>query len=152
MIRVRELLATKSSELFSVGPDETIVDAMTVLATNRIGAVLVLENQRLVGILSERDVAIKVCMPGRSAITTRVRDVMTAAVLTVGPDQPLEDCMELMIGRDIRHVPVMAADRIVGMISIGDVVKETLRQQRWLIGQLQAYIGGTYTSAGVNPR
>ena len=72
---------------------------------------------------------------------------MTAAVLTVGPDQPLEDSMELMIARDIRHVPVVEHDRVIGMISIGDVVKEQLKQQRWLIAQLQAYIGGTYTAA-----
>lgn len=84
-------------------------------------------------------------MPGLSADSTLLRDVMTAAVLTVGPDQPLEDCMELMIARDIRHVPVVSGDRVIGMISIGDVVKETPKQQRWLIGQLHAYIGGTYT-------
>lgn len=145
MIQVREFLSTKSGDLFSVGPDESVAAVLAILAQRRIGALLVLENQRLVGILSERDCAIKVCMPGLSADSTRVRDVMTAAVLTVGPDQPLEDCMELMIARDIRHVPVVSGDRVIGMISIGDVVKETLKQQRWLIGQLHAYIGGTYT-------
>lgn len=145
MIQVREFLSTKSGDLFSVGPDESVAAVLAILAQRRIGALLVLENQRLVGILSERDCAIKVCMPGLSADSTRVRDVMTAAVLTVGPDQPLEDCMELMIARDIRHVPVVSRDRVIGMISIGDVVKETLKQQRWLIGQLHAYIGGTYT-------
>ena len=145
MIQVREFLATKSGDLFSVGPDESIASVLAILAQRRIGALLVLDSQRLVGILSERDCAIKVCMPGLSADSTLVRDVMTAAVLTVGPDQPLEDCMELMIARDIRHVPVVSGDRVIGMISIGDVVKETLKQQRWLIGQLHAYIGGTYT-------
>ena len=145
MIQVREFLATKSGDLFSVGPDESIASVLAILAQRRIGALLVLDGQRLVGILSERDCAIKVCLPGLSADSTRVRDVMTAAVLTVGPDQPLEDCMELMIARDIRHVPVVSGDRVIGMISIGDVVKETLKQQRWLIGQLHAYIGGTYT-------
>lgn len=145
MIQVREFLSSKSGDLFAVSPDDSIASVLAILAQRRIGAVLVLENQRLVGILSERDCAIKVCMPGLSADSTRVRDVMTAAVLTVGPDQPLEDCMELMIARDIRHVPVVSGDRVIGMISIGDVVKETLKQQRWLIGQLHAYIGGTYT-------
>jgi CBS domain-containing protein len=149
MIMVREFLDSKSNELFSVSPDESVAAALAILSARRIGAVLVLDGTRLVGILSERDCAIRVCMPGLQAGTLRVREVMTAAVLSVGPEQPLEDCMQLMIERDIRHVPVLEHERVIGMISIGDVVKETLKQQRWLIGQLQAYIGGTYTSAGV---
>ncbi len=146
MIKVRELLAAKSATLFSVAPGDSVEAALAVLAEHRIGAVLVLENDKLVGILSERDCAIKVCLPGSAAATTTVREVMTAAVLTVNPDQPLEDSMALMIERDIRHVPVVENERVIGMISIGDVVKEQLKQQTWLIGQLQAYIGGNYTS------
>lgn len=147
MIKIRELLSTKSNEIFAVGPDDSVATALSLLAERRIGAVLVLDGERLVGILSERDCAIKVCLPGTTATSAKVRDAMTAAVLTVGPDQPLEDSMALMIERDIRHVPVVEHDRVIGMISIGDVVKEQLKQQRWLIGQLQAYIGGTYTAA-----
>lgn len=147
MIKVRELLSSKSSTLFAVGPDDSVASALAVLAEHKIGAVLVLEGERLVGILSERDCAIRVCLPGHSAGTCKVREVMTAAVLTIGPEQPLDDSMALMIERDIRHVPVVEQDRVIGMISIGDVVKEQLKQQRWLIGQLQAYIGGTYTAA-----
>jgi len=147
MIKVRELLSAKSSELYTVTPEDSVATAMNILAERRIGAVLVIDQGRLVGILSERDCAIKVCLPEAKASATCVRDVMTAAVLTVGPDQPLEDSMELMIARDIRHVPVVEHDRVIGMISIGDVVKEQLKQQRWLIAQLQAYIGGTYTAA-----
>jgi CBS domain-containing protein len=104
-----------------------------------------MDGPRLVGIMSERDCALKVALPGRRAEETRVSEIMTHTVVTVEPGQPLEDCMQQMTERDIRHLPVLDQGRVIGMVSIGDVVKETLKQQRYLIQQLESYIGGGYT-------
>ena len=135
MITINQLLASKSSELFTISADDTVTTALAIL----------MDGESLMGILSERDCALKVALPGRRAEETRVSEIMTHTVITVAPTQPLEDCMQLMTERDIRHLPVMEAGRVVGMISIGDVVKETLKQQRYLIQQLESYIRGAYT-------
>lgn len=145
MITIQQLLASKSSELFTISADDTVTTALAILSARRIGALLVMDGESLKGIMSERDCALKVALPGRRAEETRVSEIMTHTVITVAPTQPLEDCMQLMTERDIRHLPVMEAGRVVGMISIGDVVKETLKQQRYLIQQLESYIRGAYT-------
>jgi CBS domain-containing protein len=140
MISIRELLRRKSSTLFTVGPSDLVSDALVLLAKHKIGALLVLEGDKLVGILSERDCAIKVALPGKSAAETRVKDIMTAEVITIDPRLPLEECMSEMNRRDIRHLPVLEDGRVVGMVSIGDVSKEMLTVQGQLIDQLEAYI------------
>ena len=145
MITIKQLLASKSSELFTISPEDTVTKALAILSARRIGALMVMDGTSLVGILSERDCALKVALPGRRAEETRVSEIMTHTVVTVAPTQPLEDCMQQMTERDIRHLPVMEAGQVVGMVSIGDVVKETLIQQRYLIQQLESYIRGAYT-------
>jgi len=145
MITIQQLLASKSSELFTISADDTVTTALAILSARRIGALLVMDGESLKGIMSERDCALKVALPGRRAEETRISEIMTHTVITVAPTQPLEDCMQLMTERDIRHLPVMEDGRVVGMVSIGDVVKETLKQQRYLIQQLESYIRGAYT-------
>jgi CBS domain-containing protein len=145
MITIKQLLASKSSELYTISADDTVTTALAILSARRIGALMVMDGPRLVGIMSERDCALKVALPGRRAEETRVSEIMTHTVVTVEPGQPLEDCMQQMTERDIRHLPVLDQGRVIGMVSIGDVVKETLKQQRYLIQQLESYIGGGYT-------
>ena len=148
MITIRQLLATKSQDLYTVSASDTVAAALDLLARHRIGALMVMEGEQLEGILSERDCALKVTMRGRMATEVTVGEIMTRSVITVLPSQPLEDCMQQMTERDIRHLPVVDGGRVVGMVSIGDVVKEVLRQQRYLIQQLESYIRGAYTGGG----
>lgn len=148
MITIRQLLATKSQDLYTVSAGDTVAAALDLLARHRIGALMVMDGEQLEGIVSERDCALKVTMRGRSAAEVRVGEIMTRSVITVLPSQPLEDCMQQMTERDIRHLPVVDGGRVVGMVSIGDVVKEVLRQQRYLIQQLESYIRGAYTGGG----
>ncbi len=145
MITIKQLLASKSSELFTVSATDTVTTALASLAGRKIGALLVMDGTQLVGILSERDCALKVALPGRRADETLVSEIMTRTVITIDPTQPLEECMQTMTDRDIRHLPVVDAGLVIGMVSIGDVVKETLKQQRHMIGQLESYIRGAYT-------
>jgi CBS domain-containing protein len=148
MITIRQLLASKSSELFTIAATDSVAAALGVLAGRKIGALLVMDGRQLVGILSERDCAIKVALPGKRADETLVSEIMTRTVITIDPSQPLEECMQQMTDRDIRHLPVMDEGQVIGMVSIGDVVKETLKQQRHLIQQLESYIRGAYTGGG----
>jgi CBS domain-containing protein len=148
MITIRQLLATKSQDLYTVSAGDTVAAALELLARHRIGALIVMDGDRLEGIVSERDCALKVTLPGRAASSVQVGEIMTRSVITVLPSQPLEDCMQQMTERDIRHLPVVEGGRVVGMVSIGDVVKEVLRQQRYLIQQLESYIRGAYTGGG----
>jgi len=148
MITIRQLLATKSQDLYTVSASDTVAAALELLARYRIGALMVMDGEQLEGIVSERDCALKVTMRGRAAAEVEVGEIMTRSVITVLPSQPLEDCMQQMTERDIRHLPVVDGGRVVGMVSIGDVVKEVLRQQRYLIQQLESYIRGAYTGGG----
>lgn len=148
MITIRQLLATKSQDLYTVSASDTVAAALELLARYRIGALMVMDGEQLEGIVSERDCALKVTMRGRAASEVQVGEIMTRSVITVLPSQPLEDCMQQMTERDIRHLPVVDGGRVVGMVSIGDVVKEVLRQQRYLIQQLESYIRGAYTGGG----
>ena len=140
MINIKDLLAAKSSELLTTHPGETVSAALRILDGRKIGALIVMDGEKLVGILSERDCAIKVALPGRQASDVRVSEIMTSTVITVDPSQTLEDCMTLMNNRDIRHLPVLESGRVIGMVSIGDVSKELMKDQRQLILQLEAYV------------
>jgi len=142
MITVRNILAAKPERLFIVSADDSVHFALQLLAEHRIGALMVTAGERLVGIVSERDCAIKVALPGLNATEVKVGEIMTADVITIEPTQRLEDCMQEMTARDIRHLPVMERGAIIGMISIGDVVKATIREQETHIEYLETYIKG----------
>jgi CBS domain-containing protein len=140
MISIRDLLAAKSPQLFTVQPNEAVASALRVLESRKIGALLVLDGDKLVGILSERDCAIRLALRARQAADTPVREIMTDTVVTVDPTITLEACMTLMNEKDIRHLPVVEQGRVIGMVSIGDVSKELLKEQRHLISQLENYV------------
>ncbi len=140
MKTVRQLLAGKSRVLASIAPDAQVVEALRLLAQHDVGALLVTDGGRLVGILSERDYARKVILQGKNSTDTPVREIMTEKVITVSPDQTTEDCMAIMTARRIRHLPVLDNGRLAGVLSIGDLVKETIADQQDRIQQLESYI------------
>lgn len=144
MPTVRQILAAKPSGVRTIDASFTVHSAVTLLATYEIGALVVVEDQRPVGIFSERDFARKGIIRGRRAHETLVRDVMSAPLVTVTPEQSMEECMELMTARRIRHLPVMAGEELVGMVTIGDVVMQVISAQRSTIEQLEGYITGKY--------
>ena len=142
MRTVRQLLADKPAEVFAVAPEAPVVEAIRLMADKSIGAVLVLRGDALEGILSERDYARKVVLQGRSSADTPASAIMTAQVVTVGPDTPVTACMQLMTERRIRHLPVVEGGQVVGVISIGDLVKAVIADQQLELEQLQRYIAG----------
>ena len=142
MRTVRQLLADKPAEVFAVAPEAPVVEAIRLMADKSIGAVLVLRGEALAGILSERDYARKVVLQGRSSADTPASAIMTAQVVTVGPDTPVTACMQLMTERRIRHLPVVEGGQVVGVISIGDQVKAVIADQQLELEQLQRYIAG----------
>jgi CBS domain-containing protein len=140
MRSVRQLLEAKAPEIIAIDPDSAVIDAIRLMAEKRIGAVLVMQGTRLVGILSERDYARKIVLQGRSSSDTPVRDIMTADVLTVGLDDTAEHCMQVVTERRIRHLPVVQQGEVVGVVSIGDLVKAVIEDQQLELDQLQRYI------------
>lgn len=142
MKSVRQLLEGKGYDVWTIGPDARVYDALKLMAEKGVGALLVLEGERIAGIMSERDYARKVVLQGKTAIDTPVREIMTPNVVTVRPDQTLGDCMGLMTDKHIRHLPVLQDDQLIGIISIGDVVKAVISEQELLIQQLESYIAG----------
>ena len=126
--------------MFSISPDAAVIDAIRMMAERRVGALLVMEGARLAGIISERDYARKVVLQGRSSKDTPVRDIMTSQVVTVTPSDSTDRCMELVTNSRIRHLPVLDGDQVVGVLSIGDLVKAVMEMQRQDIDQLQRYI------------
>lgn len=142
MKTVRQLLEAKGHGVISVGPEAKVIEALRLMAERGIGAVLVLEGERLVGIMSERDYARKVILKGRSSQDTRVREIMTERVVYARPEQTVDECMALMTNKRIRHLPVMEHERLIGVLSIGDLVKETISEQEFIIRQLENYIRG----------
>jgi len=141
---VRDLLDEKGGAVWSVSPGTTILQAMKVMAEKNIGNCLVLEDDQLAGIVSERDFVRMIAREGSCQLDKPVGDVMTQQVITVDPSQSIEDCMVLMTANRIRHLPVVEKDQIVGVISIGDVIKGIIRSQKFTIDQLTKYIGGGY--------
>ena len=140
MRTVRQLLETKSPEVHSIGPDAPVIDAIRLMAERRIGALLVMDGPRLAGILSERDYARKVVLQGRSSKDTPVRDIMTTQVVSVGPHDTTDQCMQLMTDSRIRHLPVVEREEVIGVVSIGDLVKAVIESQRQELDHLQRYI------------
>lgn len=143
MITVRQLLEGKGYDVWSITPDASVYDALALMADKGVGALLVLEGERLVGLISERDYARKVILKGKSSMETPVREIMTERVIWVGPEQTNEECMALMTAKHIRHLPVLVEDQVIGIISIGDVVKAIISEQEFLIEQLERYIVGS---------
>ncbi len=140
--RVKDILNVKGHQVWSVTPQDSVFKALEVMAEHDIGAVLVMEGEKLCGILSERDYARKVILLGRASRHTPVREIMTRDVMTVGPEEGIEQCMGLMTRYHIRHLPVVEGDQVIGVVSIGDVVKAVIEDQAFLLDQMEAYISG----------
>ncbi|MBS3967634.1 MAG: CBS domain-containing protein [Truepera sp.] len=141
MISIRQLLQQKGDTVHTIGPEATVYEALKLMAEHNVGALVVLKEGELQGIISERDYARKVILHDRRSKETRVSEIMTEQVITVSPEQLLEDCMNLMTEWRVRHLPVVEHGRLIGIISIGDVVKALISQQAFLIEQLTRYIG-----------
>ena len=142
MVTVAQCLKTKPSVIVAVRPGDPVVLALQSMRDHRVRAVLVMEEDRLVGIITQGDCAIKVLLPGADAKTTLVREVMTRDPMTVKLSDPLEACMGLMANRGFRHLPVLEAGRVMGVVSVGDVVKDSIRRMGEQIGFLETYIKG----------
>jgi CBS domain-containing protein len=140
MRTVRHLLEAKAPEVFAIGPDAPVIDAIRLMAEKRIGAVVVMQAGRLVGILSERDYARKIVLQGRSSKDTPVRDIMTSDVISVGLNDTADRCMQLVTDKRIRHLPVLDGGNVLGVVSIGDLVKAVIEDQQLELDQLQRYI------------
>lgn len=143
MTVVAEILKSKpDGAVHSIAPSASVLDALKSMAELRIGALLVMEGQAIVGILTERDYARKIALMGRTSLTTLVSDVMTTAVMYVQPTQSSEECMALMTQNRLRHLPVVDDGMVIGMISIGDLVKDIISEQQFIIEQMKHYISG----------
>ena len=142
MITVGHVLQEKGNRIWSVAPAAMAYDALALMAEHNLGAVLVMEEARIVGIFSERDYSRKVVLKGKSSRETPVRDVMTEDVLFVRPNHSVQDCMALMTDKRVRHLPVMEGEKLIGVISIGDVVKAIISEHEFVIRQLENYIAG----------
>lgn len=140
MHTLRQLLGSKTPEVYAVAPGDSVIDAIRLMAEKGVGAVLVMEGAQLVGIVSERDYARKIVLHGRSSSDTSVRDIMTAEVVTVGPQHTVEHCMQVVTEHRIRHLPVVEGDEVIGVISIGDLVKAVIEDQKVQLDELQRYI------------
>jgi len=142
MKTVKDILDSKGHEVWSVSPETTVLAALRLMAEREIGAVLVLDSEKLVGILTERDYARRVVLLGRSSKDSSVADVMTSSIVCVAPERSVEECMALMTDKRLRHLPVIDHKKVIGLISIGDLVKATIADQEFMIAQLQSYITG----------
>ncbi len=143
MTMIRQILEQKGSQVWSVPPSSTVYDALRLLAERDIGALVVIEGEQLVGILSERDYARKVILKGKSSMKTEVREIMTERVIVVSPEHSVEEAMALMTEKHLRHLPVLEGDKVIGMVSIGDLVKAKIADQQFIIEQLERYISGS---------
>ena len=142
MKTVDNLLKKKGSQIWAIGPDASIYEAVSMMAEKGIGALLVMEGEQLHGIISERDYARKVILAGKSSRQTPVKEIMTTAVLCAKLEQSVEQCLALMTDKRIRHLPVADGGKVVGLVSIGDLVKEIIAEQQFIIEQLEHYIAG----------
>jgi len=142
MKTVRDILEVKGRMVWSVNPGSTVFDALSLMAEKEIGALVVLDEARVAGIISERDYARKVILHGRASPTTRVEEIMTSHVAYTHLDQSIEECMAIMTDKRIRHLPVLQDGKLIGIISIGDLVKAIIADQKFMIEQLERYITG----------
>ena len=142
MKTVKDILRTKGQDVWSIIPDATVYEALTLMGDKNVGALVVLDGETVVGIISERDYARKVILHGRSSKEIPVSDIMTTSVYYVRPEQNIQECMELMTDKHVRHLPAMENDRLIGVISIGDVVKAIIAEHESTIKHLEDYITG----------
>ena len=142
MKTVNEILNAKGHEIWSVDPQDTVLDSLKLMSEKGVGSLLVMDGDKLVGIVTERDYARKVILEGKSSKDTPVQDIMSAKVLCVAPERTVDQCMALMTDKRARHLPVVDQKRVIGVVSIGDLVKATISEQQILIDQLQNYIAG----------
>ena len=142
MTTVRELLNQKGGDVCSIHPDATVFDAIAKMAEQNIGSLVVIEGEKLIGIITERHYARKVVLKGKTSPKTPVRDIMEKRVNIVRPEQSVEECMAIMSEKRVRHLPVLEGEQLIGIISIGDLVKSIIGNQRFIISQLEHYIHG----------
>jgi CBS domain-containing protein len=140
MGKVRDILAAKDSVVYSVEPDVMVLQAIELMCDKNIGGLLIVKNDKLVGIFTERDYARKLILKGKSSKDTPIGELMTPNPFTVSPESSIEDCMNMMTDKHIRHLPVVEDDKLIGMISIGDVVKQIISDQKNIIQHLEGYI------------
>jgi CBS domain-containing protein len=140
MRRVKEILAAKGDEIWSIAPDKSVYDAIHLLAEKEIGALLVMKGDDLVGVISERDYARQIILKGKSSRETKVAEIMTEKVVTAEPSQEISECMALMNDRRIRHLPIIADGGVVGVVSIGDLIRAIIAEQQSTIVDLEKYI------------
>jgi len=142
MGKVRNILQKKGNTIYSIDPNSTVFDALELMMEKNLGALLVIENGKFIGIITERDYARKVILKGKASKETLVREIMSEHPVTVTPDARIEECMQLMTGRQFRHLPVLNNNELVGLISMGDLVKFIIEEQRIIIEDLEHYITG----------
>ena len=142
MKTVKQILEEKGCQVWSVAPTATMFEALTMMAEREVGALTVLEDDKLVGIVSERDYARKVILRGRTSRDTLVQEIMSSPVICVHLDQTVDECMALMTGKRFRHLPVLEEQKLVGIVSIGDLVHSMIEHQQFYIAQLESYISG----------
>jgi CBS domain-containing protein len=140
MKTVKQILQGKTHGILSISPDATVYDALKLMAEKEVGALLVMEADKVVGIISERDYARKVILHGKSSKEIHVSDIMTSKIIYVNTAQTVDECMALMTDKRVRHLPVYEGDRLVGVVSIGDLVKEAISEREYIIKQLESYI------------
>jgi CBS domain-containing protein len=143
MTTVRTVLQAKNNTIWSIAPEAVVLDALKIMADRNVGALMVMHQDNVVGIFSERDYARKIVLKGETSRTALVKDAMTSNVLTVNPEQSIDDCMTLMTNKHIRHLPVLENGKLIGLISIGDVVKAIISEHEYTIKQLENYITGS---------
>ena len=142
MKTVGQLLHDKGHSVWSISPDASVYDAIVMMAEKEVGALMVMADSKLVGVISERDYARKVILKGRSSRETKISEIMTSRVVYTGPEKTIEECMALMTDKRIRHLPIMQDEQLLGVVSIGDLVKTIIAEQQFLIEQLEHYIAG----------
>jgi CBS domain-containing protein len=142
MKTARDLLREKGTQVYATSPDATVYDALQQMAEKNVGALIVFEGDRMVGLISERDYARKIVLKNKFSRETAVSEIMSRDVVTVAPDKNLEECMEVISEHRVRHLPVVKEDRVLGIISIGDIVKGIIDHKEFIIGQLEYYIKG----------
>lgn len=142
MQTIKQLLEKKGSEILTIDPNSSVFDAIKSMADHHIGSLIVMQNERLVGIITERDYSRNVILKGKSSVNTAVKDIMTKNVLCTKPDQTVEEAMALMTDKRVRHLPVVENGNVLGIISIGDLVKTIISEQKHIIEQLEHYING----------
>lgn len=140
MSTVRNILQSKGNVVFSISPDNTVYEGLEYLKEKNLGGLVVLENEKLIGVFTERDYARKVILKGRASKETLIRDIMASNPVFVNPDNTLDDCMQLMTDKFIRHLPVMENDKLMGVISIGDIVKYIINEKDFIIENLEHYV------------